>query len=61
MHSVEKREILSLTEKIFREINSLVTSLVKDVEFTKYLLKSVIVNFRNMWNFPASRILREII
>ena len=39
MHSVEKREILS-HQKIFRQINSLVTYLVsKTVTFTKFLPK----------------------
>ena len=39
--TVWKNEKFSLTEKIFREINSLVTSLEKNVAFTKFSSKCV--------------------
>ena len=45
-HSVEKREIYS-HQKIFREINFLVTSLVKPLVSRNFCQKSMIVNFHN--------------
>ena len=48
-HSVEKREILShsLTEKIFREINSLVTYSINPLLSRNFCSKSFRENLRN--------------
>ena len=47
--AVWKNEKFSLNERKFRQINYLVISLVKTVNFTKFLPKSVRVNFRAHW------------
>ena len=47
IYSVEKREIVYQSPKIFREINSLVTSLVKTVLPRNFCQKCVRENFHN--------------
>ena len=47
VQSVEKRKIYS-SQKIFRQINCLVISVVENVAFTKFLQKCVTVTFRNV-------------
>ena len=65
-HTMEKRQF-SLTEEIFREINSLLTYLVNSLLSRNFCQKSVRENFRNfhtvLWecqDFSATQILREI-
>ena len=50
-----KNEKFSLTEKKIREINSLVTSLVKTLLSRKFYQKSVRENFRNFHTVASGR------
>ena len=52
-YTVWKNEKFSLTEKIFRQINSLVTSLVKSLLSRNFCQKSVRENFRNFHTVPS--------
>ena len=62
--TVWKNEKFSLTEKIFRENNSLATSLVKTLLSRIFFQKSVRDNFRNfhntVWKFSKFGLIAEI-
>ena len=54
LHTVWKNEKFGLTEKIFRQINSLVICLVKPLLSRNFCRKSVRLNFHNFHTVPHS-------